>query len=152
MRYFFEENLSHVRGHIVFLDIDGTIAPDRVNSVCQKTLAAIEKLKLNNRVYLLSNNRSKERLENVSKNTGLDYIKSFHRKPRRRILSEVERTNEKFFVIGDQVCTDVLFAKRIGAHYLHVKRLRGRKDSFKMKAVYFFDDMVLMFLRLFMKI
>lgn len=152
MRYFFETDLSHIRGHIVFLDIDGTIAPDRVDYVCQKTSEAIEELKLNNRVYLLSNNRNKKRLENVSKNTGLDYINSFYRKPRRRILKEVERTDENFFVIGDQVCTDVLFAKRIGARYMHVKRLRGKNDSIKMKTIYFFDDMALMILKVFMKI
>ncbi|MBT3356415.1 HAD hydrolase-like protein [bacterium] len=153
MKYFFETDFSHIRGHIIFLDIDGTIVPDRIDCVCQKTLENIEKLKLVNRVYLLSNNRDKRRLETVSVNTGLEYIKPLHRKPKRRILQEISSTpTEKFFVIGDQVCTDVLFAKRIGAEYIHVKRLRGENDSVKMRTIYLFDDLALMFLGFFMKI
>lgn len=153
MKYFFEIDFSHVRGHIVFLDIDGTIASDRIDLVEEKILNKIDELKNKNKVFLLSNNKRKERLENISKNTGLEYIDSLYRKPRRSVLKGLSDVKDKkLFVIGDQVCTDVIFAKRIGAQYIQVKRLLGKQDSVQMKLVYFLDDVAGFFLRIFMKI
>jgi predicted HAD superfamily phosphohydrolase YqeG len=78
---------------------------------------------------------------------GVHYLKTGFRKPSRRILehsTDVEMG--KILVIGDKFLTDGLFAKNIGADFIKVKRLSSPCESWLLKIVYLFDDLLYRFL------
>lgn len=137
---YFEDLDIDFKDKIVFLDIDGTLAPDSHTNFSPAVLGQIKKIGANNTLYLCTNSRNRERNSLVEKILGVPTIASPYRKPNYRILEAVDTTRKNFTVIGDKFITDFLFAKNIGADFIKVKRLISGQEHFLIKCVYFFDD------------
>lgn len=142
-KYFFEIDSVPISEKVILLDIDGTIASDDNEDVSLRDIEMIRLLEADNEVYLLSNNRNRERIRNVEGITGLQHLSTQSKKPSKKILEASElKGQKKILVIGDKYLTDVLFARRIGAEYIKVKRLSEETDRFFVKLTFLVDDLV----------
>ena len=95
----------------ILFDLDNTLAPNHENNVSDSKIKLIKKLSKNFKVYILSNNTHKKRLEEVSNKLGISYV-SFALKPFKRgfsIIKKKENINyEEMCIIGDQIVTDIV--------------------------------------------
>ena len=149
-KYFYEINFGEIDNKYILLDVDGTIASDCNENLEGRILDGIKRLKVNNEVVLLSNNRNRGRIERISKATGLKYLKTQYKKPNKKILKDIQGgRRKKILVIGDKLLTDVIFAKRTKAPYIKVRRLTSPNDRWFVKAFYIFDDMLFLVVRIF---
>jgi decaprenyl-phosphate phosphoribosyltransferase len=124
----------------VILDVDGTITFD-AQSDASDCVDKIEEIKKNgNKIYLCSNGRNKGRLVEMSKKLRIDYIKTDHKKPSKKVIKDYDFKDSKLIVIGDKTLTDGHFAKKIKADFIKVKRLNSKKDRTKIKIINFIDD------------
>ena len=147
-KYFFEIDVGDISDKFILLDIDGTIASDQNESVDAKNIEIIRKLEQSNNVFLLSNNRSKKRIEKITNCTRLAHLPTQNKKPSKKILSSIEpEQHKKILVIGDKYLTDVLFAQKIGAPYIKVRRLTEKTDRFFVTWSFWFDDLVYFFMK-----
>lgn len=141
-KYFFEIDGSLISERVILLDIDGTIAFDESEDVSEKSIGMIRALEKNNKVFLLSNNKNRERIAAIEGVTGLKHLSTQKRKPSRKILKAPELVeNKKILIIGDKYLTDVLFAKRVGVECLKVRRLSAKKDRLFVKCSFWLDDL-----------
>lgn len=133
MKTNFFENLDFDYGErcVIFLDIDGTLVPDGEWNLDEAVLKAINNCKRKNEVYLCTNSFNNKRNAYIEKISKLPMIWE-HRKPSRKILAAVPNKFRmlKRVVIGDKVLTDGLFAYRIGAKFVKVKRKVGKDRMF----------------------
>ena len=142
MKYFFGIDAGIISEEIILLDIDGTIAFDENEDVSEESIRTIRALEENNKVFLLSNNKSRERIVAIEEVTGLKHLSTQNKKPSRKILKALELAgHKKILIIGDKYLTDVLFAKRIGAECIKVKRLSAKKDRLFVKCSFWIDDL-----------
>jgi len=73
---------------------------------------------------------------------GLKIADMKHKKPSKKILETIHVKNpRRIVVIGDKFLTDGLFAKRIGAKFLMVKRKLSFNEPLLVKAINFIDGM-----------
>lgn len=106
----------------IFLDIDHTLLAPMESSVSVKVFQKIELLRsVASHIYLVSNGRKHERNKALAESLGVIYIESKYRKPGLQVVSGVEK-KKPLVVIGDKVLIDGMFAKRLGAQFLMVKR------------------------------
>lgn len=139
-----------IANRYILLDVDGTIASDRNEQIADEALKVINGLKRKNRVMLLSNNRNRGRIERISLATRLEYLKTKHKKPSKRILADIDpEQRKKILIIGDKLLTDIVFARRIKAPYIKIKRLKSRNDRWFVKISYYFDDLAFLMFKLF---
>jgi predicted HAD superfamily phosphohydrolase YqeG len=125
------------------LDIDGTLGHDGVIAMTQTTMDMVASLAQYNKVYLLSNKPLPERNAAFSKLLSIPYLQSPYKKPHSKIaeaLLEEEKGN--VVVIGDKYITDGLFAKRINAEFIKVKRIGRRNEGIKTVLSYIIDDII----------
>ena len=109
---------------LLLLDVDNTLAPYTVHEAPEALCAWVrEMLRGGLELYILSNNKG-DRPEKFAAALGLPYRKH-SRKPftrtAREIMAERGRSPAQTALIGDQVYTDVLCAKRCGAYCVLVK-------------------------------
>ena len=102
---------------VVLLDLDNTLAPYSQHEAPPALRSWIDRLRAAGLTpFLLSNNRG-ERPAELSRALGIGYVKQA-RKPGtavlRRVLAELGAAPEKAALVGDQVYTDVLCARRAG--------------------------------------
>lgn len=102
----------------IILDVDNTIAPYTLDKALPRLIAWAEGMKdAGLELFILSNNKG-ERPAIFAQALGLEYVKRA-RKPftrrAREVLAEKGYTPAEAALIGDQVYTDVLCAKRLGA-------------------------------------
>ena len=141
LSYFAELNVDDIKGYVILLDVDGTLTHDRLSELEKATVNQIEKLKKNNIIYLCSNYKNHGRNEKIAELTNVEYLKTDLRKPSRNIVKLIKTHKKKpFFVIGDKFLADGLFARRIGAKFIKVKRLVSYKDGTLTKLTYVIDD------------
>jgi predicted HAD superfamily phosphohydrolase YqeG len=135
---------QQLSGSTVILDIDGTITADGGAKFSRGTLNEIRALAARNVVYLFSNHRDISRNKAIAISAGLPYIETNHRKPSRRIIDaiQVEHRNQPLVVIGDKVMIDELFAWRIGARFIKVRRIVSPGDRRSVRWTYLLDDFV----------
>lgn len=145
----FKNNFSELNSdtvgndNLIFLDIDGTVANDGKHFINEKILEKITELSKSNEIYFCSNNNNCERFDKITLATGVACLNIPHKKPNVKILKFIKNDNSlPFLVIGDKFLTDGLFAIRIGARFVMVRRLRSKDDSFLVKVIYLFDDVV----------
>lgn len=108
----------------VLLDIDNTLAPYTQDEAGPRLRSWVRDLKAAGlELYILSNNRG-ERPARFAAALELPYVKHA-RKPftaaARRVLAERGRSPEESALVGDQIYTDTLCAKRCGLLAVTVK-------------------------------
>ena len=143
MKLFQDTDFDGIEGYVIFLDIDGTLSNDDEAVLSEKTVAKVAQMKRKNEVHLCSNSRNHDRNRKVGELAGVDYLDTDLRKPSRKLLGLVEHHAEaKRLVIGDKFLTDGIFARRIKARFIKVKRIESERDRFYIKFLYWIDDLV----------
>ena len=125
---FLEEN--SIKGLI--LDVDNTLI-DYYRNLVDGAEKWCEELKNEGiKCIILSNSNKKRKIEEVAEKLNIDYI-MFAKKPLKsgfkRALSKLELKPEEVAVVGDQLFTDVIGAKRMNMFSILVKQV-GEKDIF----------------------
>lgn len=140
------EEIEDIFGMTIFLDIDGTLVPDNCFEIDNNTILKVEKLKRTNTIYLCTNSQNRFRNNKFTKILGLKIASLKHKKPSKNIILEVQIKNPKqILVIGDKFLTDGLFAKRIDAEFLMVKRKLSLNETLYVKVVNFIDNLIFRF-------
>ncbi len=116
----------------LILDVDNTLI-DYYKNLIEGAEAWCENLKSEGiKCIILSNSNKKEKVETVAKKLGIKYI-MFAKKPLKsgfkRALEKLEMKPEQVAVVGDQIFTDVIGAKRMKMFSILVKQV-GEKDIF----------------------
>lgn len=139
--FFCELDISDIEGATVIADVDGTLCPDGADTIDRETAQTLAALNARNAVYCVSNSPERARIERLADRYGITMIRTRHRKPAKRILEAIPPQHRKnLVVIGDKFLTDGLFAKRIGARFIKVKRLRGKSERWTVALAYLADD------------
>ncbi len=116
----------------LILDVDNTLI-DYYKNLIEGAEDWCENLKSEGiKCIILSNSNKKEKVEAVAKKLGIKYI-MFAKKPLKsgfkRALEKLEMKPEQVAVVGDQIFTDVIGAKRMKMFSILVKQV-GEKDIF----------------------
>lgn len=128
----------------VILDIDGTLTGDGQVFLSDSVLAKIRELASRNVVYVFSNHRNNTRNRIVASRVGCALIETPHRKPSPNVLRglPLDHRVQPLLVIGDKIIVDGLFARRIGARFIRVGRVRSASDRSSVRMIYLLDDLV----------
>lgn len=132
------------RGKLVFLDIDGTLVPNGESELLPPESSALSALAERADIFLVSNHGIPREPALVAR-YGIKAIVSPHKKPSVRVLEGVSLPDAPRIVIGDKVLTDGWFAKRIGAEFVRVKPLWGRREQVSIRLMYALDSIVWFF-------
>lgn len=130
-----EELLS--RGiRLVLLDVDNTLAPYTVNEPSRRLTDWAQKLTdAGLELFILSNNRG-GRPAIFAAALGIDFVGKA-RKPftaaAKRVLSEHGAAPEQTALVGDQIYTDTLCAKRLGAMAVLVEPIKFTNIFLRMR-------------------
>jgi uncharacterized protein len=129
------EDLYHRGFRTILLDIDNTLMTYKQKELTLQKYNWVEKLKIQGfRVFLVSNNSSKRRVQRVAKQLMLEGL-YFATKPFTFGVRELaERYGIDFnrsVVIGDQVLTDIIFGNWLQAHTILVEPLDKRLSFIK---------------------
>lgn len=121
---------NNIKGLI--LDVDNTLI-DYYRNLVDGAEKWCEELKNEGiKCIILSNSNKKSKVEKVAEKLNIDYI-MFAKKPLksgfRRALDKLELKPEEVAVVGDQLFTDVIGAKRMNMFSILVKQV-GEKDIF----------------------
>ena len=121
---------NNIKGLI--LDVDNTLI-DYYRNLVEGAEKWCEELKNEGiKCIILSNSNKKRKVEEVAEKLNIDYI-IFAKKPLKsgfkRALSKLELKPEEVAVVGDQLFTDVIGAKRMNMFSILVKQV-GEKDIF----------------------
>lgn len=139
MEFFSKINTSALKGFFILLDIDGTLTYDSGITVDKATVQRVSELKKNNEIALCSNRNDHRRNRIVADLLKVEYLETNYRKPSKKILKTFA-TRKSLLVIGDKFLTDAIFAKRINARLVMVKRIRSPKETWASKVIYAVDD------------
>lgn len=139
----FEELTISFEKHTVFLDVDGTLAPDGSMDFSPEVVRKVRELALHNQVLLCTNRRDPARWRQLEALLSLPVVTKRHRKPSVRVLEDAGDTGGRpRVVIGDKFLTDGLFARRIGATFIRVKRKLSGRESVSVRISNGIDDAV----------
>lgn len=121
---------NNIKGLI--LDVDNTLI-DYYRNLVDGAEKWCEELKNEwIKCIILSNSNKRSKVEEVAEKLNIDYI-MFAKKPLKsgfkRALSKLELKPEEVAVVGDQLFTDVIGAKRMNMFSILVKQV-GEKDIF----------------------
>ncbi len=148
--YFTELDPALFSGKTIIVDIDGTLGHDGAKTMTQETMAMVARLAGHNKVYLLSNKPLPERNAAFSQLLNIPYLHSPYKKPHRKIAEMLlDGEGEDVVVIGDKYITDGLFAKRINAQFIKVKRITAANEGVKARLAYLIDDSIFAVLHFF---
>lgn len=116
----------------LILDVDNTLI-DYYKNLIDGAEDWCENLKSEGiKCIILSNSNKKEKVETVAKKLGIKYI-MFAKKPLKsgfkKALEKLDMKPEQVAVVGDQIFTDVVGAKRMKMFSILVKQV-GEKDIF----------------------
>lgn len=139
MEFFPQINTSDIKEFFILLDIDGTLTYDSGITVDKATAQKVDELKKNNEIVLCSNRNNHRRNRMVADLLKVKYLETNYRKPSKKILKTFS-TKKPLLVIGDKFLTDAVFAKRIRARFVMVKRIRSPKETLISKVIYAIDD------------
>ena len=132
-----------IKDYLIFLDIDGTLIEDSEIEVDKEGIKKINELKKHNQIYLCPNGPDRKRNRAVAELCKLDYLDTDIKKPSKKILNLIDiQSPDKKLVIGDKFLTDGLFAKRIKADFIKVKRITSKNDKLYIKFLYWIDDLI----------
>lgn len=142
--------IDELKGKTILLDIDGTLVPDGGVELARETRVQVEKLKMENVVYLCSNKPVPDRNRALSRDIDVVYLDTAIRKPSKAILKHIPDSYDPqtLLVIGDKFITDGLFARNIKAEFIKVQRMTREHESMVLRLVYFVDDCIYRIARL----
>lgn len=126
--YALEPRALSSRGvRLILLDVDNTLAPYTVNEPTQRMRDWVRGMRdAGLEVFILSNNRG-ERPELFARALGVDFVKKA-KKPftaaARAALAGLGVAPEQAAVLGDQIYTDTLCAKALGATAVLVRPIK----------------------------
>lgn len=123
---------------LVFLDVDNTLIPYSTNEAPPRLTAWVESMRdAGLELFILSNNRG-DRPGILAGQLGLDFVKRA-KKPSTaeflRISGEKNIPPENCALVGDQVYTDILCAKRAGALAVLVKPIKFSNPFFVLRYI-----------------
>lgn len=139
---FFEDLADGVAGTTIFLDVDGTLVPDGESELSPEVTRKVRELASGNQVLLCTNKRDPLRWQTLESVLGFPVVTKYHTKPSKGVLTEAGAVKEQRVVIGDKFLIDHLFAKRIGATFIKVKRKLSGTESLGVKLMNVLDDVV----------
>lgn len=103
----------------IMLDVDNTIAPYTINEATPRLKAWVEEMKAAGlKLFILSNNKG-DRPAIFAEALGLEYVNKAWKpftKVARSVLEQKGYSAAETAVIGDQIYTDTLCAKSLGAY------------------------------------
>lgn len=115
----------------IILDVDNTLLPWDENIPSDENIAWVEKVKKAGISIILASNNGGQRLDYIAHSLKLPYvawaIKPFSVGFKRAMKKLKLKANDHILVIGDQIMTDVLGAKKLGLRVLWVESL-SRKE------------------------
>ncbi|OGJ46960.1 hypothetical protein A2272_00525 [Candidatus Peregrinibacteria bacterium RIFOXYA12_FULL_33_12] len=147
IKYFYELNANY-KDYIILLDIDGTLTYDNETIFSQKIIDKILEFKKFNTIYLCSNSNNFTRIKKIENILKLDLINSKYRKPNKEIIRSIP-IGKKIIVIGDKFLTDYIFATKIKADVILVKRLINGNEKLFIKITNKIDDFIYFIYKLF---
>lgn len=148
--FFHTIDLDNLVGKTILLDIDGTLVADGQIYIDERTISKVKTLAEKNSVILVSNKKIHARNNELAKLLEVEMLTTPLKKPNKKIVELIAEHHPKNkVVIGDKYLTDGIFAKRIGAEFIKVKRIRSKKDSLSSKISYSIDDLAHFLSRLF---
>lgn len=132
--YALEPEILLRRGvRMVFLDVDNTLMPYGVNTAPGELVCWVEKMKAAGlTLFILSNNRG-ERPELFARQLGLEFIGRAKKPGTAKMLAVCREKGlrpEECALVGDQIYTDILCAKRAGAVGVLVRPIRFSNPFF----------------------
>ncbi|NLL91351.1 MAG: YqeG family HAD IIIA-type phosphatase [Ruminococcaceae bacterium] len=102
----------------ILIDVDNTLTGDCSFEIKEEVLKWVEKAKSLGLYLIAISNNSRERVAKFADSIGLEYIFDAKKPLKSRIIENLKNINFDFkemAVIGDQIFTDILLAKRMGA-------------------------------------
>jgi len=142
-----EDIANEIRGSIVLLDVDGTLLPDGALALASQARTSAARLAEANDVYLASNAKDVARVNRIASELGVRMtLRTPAGKPSRRALEGIDTAGRTVIVIGDKYLIDGVFARRIGARFMPVIRVRSGHERLSVKASFLLDDAVSWFL------
>ncbi len=144
--YYFEDipksDFLPFQSGTLLLDIDHTLLPPSVLELGQKGREQILRIKeMGITILLLSNGGRHVRNRALAQTLGVEYVTSRYKKPNKKIISGLT-LRQPVVVVGDKGLTDGLFALRIKAPFLRVKRHTSPADSFFDTVACIIDDVL----------
>ena len=128
------EYLSSLGVKFLFSDVDNTLAPYEVAEPDERISAWIRAVSDAGIVIVLVSNNGPERIELFNRTLGVRAYADCKKPSRKRlgaIMNELGATGENTVFLGDQIYTDVLSARRLGAHAaILVPPIRDKKSLF----------------------
>jgi predicted HAD superfamily phosphohydrolase YqeG len=141
--YFYNIDASSLKDKTILIDIDGTLVADGEEAVGEKNAATINILSKHNALFLCSNKNLPLRNKALAEQLQVPFLDTPFNKPSKKILDSIDnRQLKNLVVIGDKYITDEIFAQRIGAPFIRIKRLISGKESLKTKMIYLVDDFI----------
>ena len=141
----FEEQVFDFSNVVVALDVDGTIVPDCADTASEAVVRKVRDLtQRGNEVCLCSNSRRgdyAQRLAALGQQLGVEVCPVVFRKPSRLAVKGLRLNGRRLVVIGDKDLTDGLLARRLGAHFIKVRRKLDPQDRFVSKLANLFDNL-----------
>lgn len=117
--------LSEGGVRLLLADLDNTIAPYSMAEPTEREFSWAKRLSDNGiSLFVISNNRSKTRIKNYCARLGVPYVDHAGKPGSRSFLRAMEQMNvppHQTAVIGDQIFTDVLGAKKAGLFVVLVR-------------------------------
>ncbi len=110
----------------VLLDVDGTLLPRHEITLHNSVKVWVENAKAALDLHLLSNNPSKARIENISKQLNISFTYNAAKptsKSLRRALSNFQQDPKSSAIVGDRLFTDILVGNRVGLYTVLVQPL-----------------------------
>ena len=88
----------------------------------------------------------------MAKILDIPFIDNRYKKPNIKLLDYFPKINKPMILIGDKVTTDWMFANKINAKFIKVKRYKAKKERMITNIFYLWDDLCYLILKIFFKI
>lgn len=148
-RDFFEE------AKLVIFDVDNTLFLSETTKIEKEVFNWFDPINQKYNCICLSNSSTiNKRKEEISELLGCEIFLSRRKKPSKKLFEEIKKkfklnSNDKVFVVGDRILTDVLFGNRNGAVTVLVDPISRKDELLAIKIIRAFENFILSFLKFF---
>lgn len=142
---------------LIIFDVDNTLFFSETTVIEKEIIDWFSQIiKKYNCVCLSNSSSMAKRKEKISELLGCEVFLSRRKKPSKKLFEEIRKkfklnNNDKVFVIGDRVLTDVLFGNRNNAITVLVEPLSRKEEPLVIKIMRIFENFSLLFLKFFNK-
>ena len=133
----------------LLIDVDGTLLSRNSNIIPNKVKNWIIKSKEIFNLYLISNNPSKNRINKIGLELGINYK---HRalKPKMKdtleVINLLDKDRNNIAIIGDRIFTDIIVGNRCNIKTILIQRLNKKGLPLKFNATLFIERFFSLFL------